>query len=415
MINKKVFFGASWGTMIEYYDFALFATFLPILTTVFFPASSDYEALIKGYFVFLIAMIARPIGALFFGTLGDGVGRSKALLGSMYGIALATFVIGITPSYQTIGIFAAILVIVAKAVQTFCFGGEYNGAGVYLVEHATKNHEGMIGCLLTATTLFGSLIASFFGMFLTLSFMPVWGWRVAFILGSLVGVVGIIYRKYLKEPPTFQQADLKKQSLKKLIKLFPIELLTGFFIGGLATIPFTTILTFIAPVLTSKGFLTAHEFMIWQTGLLAFAIISLIPAGFLANRFGSKKIMLASCALMIVLAYPLLVLIDSQERQSMFLAMTVMIVLNEFFLGPAHAYLKNLFPGPFRYRGASFGFCLGMSILGGCTPLLETYLYQGKGVFSAVAGWLIFINLGAMICILVVDKKQTALRYSIAS
>ena len=132
-ILKKSFIGAAIGTLIEYYDYILFITFIPILSPVFFTADSAYQSLVKGYVVLLIATIARPLGGLFFGYFGDTLGRRKALLGSMYGIAIATFVMGIVPGYATLGIWACVIIIIAKSVQLFCFGGEYNGAGIYVV------------------------------------------------------------------------------------------------------------------------------------------------------------------------------------------------------------------------------------------------------------------------------------------
>src|SRR5690348_5626387 len=125
--SKKAFLGAAIGTLVEYYDYALFSLFLPIVSPVFFPGTSAYQSLIKGYFIFLIAMLARPFGGAFFGYLGDVIGRPKALLASMYGIALSSIVIGITPSYQTIGMTALVIVMLAKSLQVACFGGEYNG------------------------------------------------------------------------------------------------------------------------------------------------------------------------------------------------------------------------------------------------------------------------------------------------
>ena len=219
--SKKSFLGAAIGTMVEYYDYVLFTIFLPILAPLFFTATNAYQALIKGYYVLLIAMIARPLGGLLFGYVGDIIGRRRALLGSMYGIALATFVIGITPTYAHIGIWAIVIITAAKSLQLFCFGGEYNGAGIYVVEHARNKDEAFIGSVLTALTLVGALLASITGIVLTYEWMPSWSWRLAFILGAGIGIFGIIYRKNLLESPHFIHADLKLHGLGKIIKNFP--------------------------------------------------------------------------------------------------------------------------------------------------------------------------------------------------
>lgn len=411
-LSISSFFGAAIGTMVEYYDYALFSTFITILSPIFFPASSLYDSLVRGYYILTLSMIARPIGALFFGYLGDVYGRRKALLISAYGIALATTLMGITPGYASIGLWAIIIIATAKTVQLACFAGEYNGAGIYVVEHARQHHEALVGSLLSATTLFGSLIASLMGIVITSDLVPSWSWRFAFILGGLFGVLGIIYRKRLLESPHFVQANLEQRSLVSLIKQYPRELLAGIFIGGFATVPFTTVLVFICPVLMSKGYFTNLQFMMLQTVLILLAVATLIGIGFIADRFTPKKVMRFACWALIILSIPLLFAVDSGKFLWLFLALAVFIIINEVFLGPSNAYLKNIFNMQYRYRGSSFGFCIGMSVLGGLTPLIENEIYHLTGQFSAISIWLILIGLGTYLSMRLVDKKQIASSHS---
>jgi len=407
-LSRKAFLGAAVGTLVEYYDYALFSMFLPIMSPVFFPADSAYQSLVKGYYVFLIAMLARPFGGVLFGYLGDVFGRPKALLASMYGIALSTMVIGITPSYTVIGDWALFSVMTAKTIQIACFGGEYNGAGIYVVEHAQNKHEALIGSLLTAVMLCGALMASLMGVVLTYSFMPAWSWRIAFALGGLIGVFGILYRKNLAESPHFIAANLHYNGLMMLIKQFPRELLAGIFIGGLATAPFSTVLLFVMPVLTTKGFITNHQFMLIQCVLVFFAIITFIPVGIMADKKSPAAVMRFSCFLLIIFAYPMLSIVDKGSLFSIIVAMAVIVIINEIFLGPSNAYLKNRFPMQYRYRGSSFSFCIGMSLFGGLTPIVENYLYKATGKFSVTALWLILLGLGALFSLEWVRRKQKA-------
>lgn len=403
---RKSFLGAALGTMVEYYDYALFSMFMPIFSPLFFPAETVYQSLVKGYFIILITMIARPLGGIFFGHIGDVLGRRKALLASMYGIALATTLMGLTPSYAHIGIWAMVLISFTKAVQIFCFGGEYNGAGIYVIEHAQNKNEGLVGSLLTATTLFGSFIASLIGVILTASFMPTWSWRLAFLFGGAIGVFGIYYRKNLLESPQFKQAN-EKQGFFQLIKLFPLELLAGLFIGGFATVPFSTVVIFINPVLMSKGYFNNHQLMILQAGLIFVAILTLIPAGWIADKKSPLSVMRAASLALIMLSYPLACLIDSGKLLWILLGSIGFIMINEILLGPSNAYLKNLFPMQYRYRGSSLGFCLGMSLFGGLTPVVENYLYQATGSFSAISLWLIFLGLGTFLSLHFVQRKRS--------
>jgi len=407
--SRTSFFGAALGTMIEYYDYGLFTLFLPIVSPIFFPADTLAKSLEKGYWVLLIAMIVRPLGGIGFGYLGDYFGRRKALLGSMYGIALATLVIGLTPSYATIGIWSVVMITVAKSVQLFCFGGEYNGAGIYVVEHAKSNRESLTGSFLTSMMLFGSLLASLLGVFFTASFMPVWSWRVAFMLGGLIGVFGIIYRKNLYEPPHFKQADSKRHTLGNLFKKFPRELLAGIFIGGFATAPFMSVLAFVNPMLVAKGFFTNHQLMWLQSLIILVGVVAVVLAGLAADKHSPKQVMRVGCILLMIFSYPLLLLMDSGATLWVILAEAAIIIINEVLLGPSNAYLKKIFPMEYRYRGASFSFCIGMSLLGGLTPLVESYIYRMTGQISSIAVWLIFIGVGAFLSMGWVDSQRSTI------
>ncbi len=389
-ISKKSFFGAAFGTLVEYYDSALTTIFLPIMSPLFFPADSIYHSLVKGYFFMLITLLARPFGGIIFGYLGDTLGRRKALLLSMYGIAVSTLIIGVLPPYSLWGIWAIILLIFTKSIQMLCFGGEYNGAGIYVVEHAKNENEAFIAGSLTAIMLSGSLLASLFGILFTARFMPLWSWRLAFILGSAVGVFAIIYRKDLLETPVFTPANLHIQNFKTLLKKYPRELFAGFFIGGFSTLPFTTVLTFINPILMAKGFITAQQLMKFQSLLILIAIVTLMIAGKWADKCSPKKMMQRGCLFLILISWPCLFLIAN--NQAMLFACALIIIANEMLLAPANAYLKNLFPVEYRYRAISFSFCLGMSVIGGLTPLVENFLYTQFGNFQPIACWLILIS-----------------------
>lgn len=394
-IRAQSFIGAAIGTMIEYYDYALFAIFLPLIATQFFPGKNAYEALTNGYYILTIAMLTRPFGGAFFGYIGDMIGRPRALLLSMYGIAITTFVIGLTPTYQAIGIWSIVIIVVSKAFQIACFGGEYNGAGIYVVEHAQPHREGLMGGVLTAMMTAGALLASLFGVLLTLDGMPSWSWRIAFYIGGLIGVFGVLYRKNLHESPQFKPADKTQQSFKQLFQRYPRQILAGVFIGGFATVPYSTVITFINPVLMTKGFMTAHQLMWLQTLMIAIGIIVLIITGKLADHYSPRKVMRYGALSLTVLALPLLLLVEQQSFFWLIFSSSIFIVINDITLGPSNAFLKNIFPQEYRYRGSSIGFTLGLTVLGGLTPVVENTLYHLTGSFASVSVWLIFLGIGS--------------------
>lgn len=392
---SRSFFSASIGTLIEYYDYALFSIFFPIMVPVFIPSDSAYHALMKGYWILALTAMARPFGGLFFGYIGDHFGRRPALLLSLYGISAATLVIGVMPSFEHIGLWGIILITLAKAVQVFCFAGEQNGGPVYALEHLKNHREGLAGSILSAMTWGGSLIAALIGVILTSDHMPAWSWRLAFILGGFMAFLGVMTRKNMEESPELNTHRIEEHRFRDLFIRFPRELLAGVWIGGFVTVPCTTVLIFINPVLMTQGFFSAQELMGVQSLLTVFAIITLLISGQMADQQSSPtQIMKTGALALCLLAYPLLWAVDQKSLSGILLASSLMIVINEWGFGPTHAYLKNLFPMKYRYRACSLSFSVGMSIFGALTPLCEGYLLELTGRFSSIALWLILVGLG---------------------
>jgi MFS family permease len=406
MLSKKTFLAATLGTLLEQYDFVLFSSFLPILAPLFFPDASFFGSLLKSYYFLFASMLARPIGGIIFGHIGDFSGRRKALLISINCITMSTILIGCTPTYEAIGIWATIIILVARIIQMLCFGGEYNGAGIYIVEHAKQRNEALCGSLLTAIMLSGALIASVNGIIITLPVMPSWSWRLAFLFAGILGLIGIKYRNHFTESPDFKHNTSQEYHLRHLVKHSSKKLLAAIFIGGFATVPYTTVMMFILPLLMAKGNLTIHQFMLAQSGLIILCMVTLILAGKLADQTSPNNIIQWGAILLIFLAYPLMKIVDLGNTWFTLFALASLLIMNEMVLGPSNAYLKNLFIIQFRYRGSSLGFCLGMAFLGGLTPIIEYKLHQQTGCFSSIAIWLIFIGLGLLLMLRTVAKEN---------
>ena len=405
-ISKSSIIGAALGTLIEYYDYSLFILFLPILAPVFFPSNSAYGSLVKGYFLLSIAVIARPIGGFLWGQIGDIVGRKKALIGSISGIGIATIIIGITPSWHTIGVWAIFIIILAKIGQVLCFGGEYNGAAIYILEHVNQKHAGFMSGVITATVLAGGLIATILGIVITLPGMPTWSWRILFIGGGLFAFLGVFWRLNLLESPEFKPIEKSQYGLISMFKKFPRELLVGAFTGGFITTPFTTALAFVAPVLMTKEYITRHQLMLIQFLIIFIAILTVLISGWIADRLSAKKLMLWASISLIIFAYPLLYIIDKGNIYWTILSLIGLVIINEICFGPSNAYLKTIFPVEYRYRATAISFGFGMSLFGGITPLMENYLYTLTHHFATAAIWPILIGCGLLISLLINKLHQ---------
>ncbi|MCC2624455.1 MAG: proline/betaine transporter [Burkholderiales bacterium] len=390
-VIKKSIAVASLGTLIEYYDYSIFSMFLPFLAPVFFAQKNDYQSLVMGFYAILITQIARPIGGLVFGMIGDKYGRRTALIISMYGIAFATLGIGLLPGFTSIGIYSIFLLIIIRSVQMLCYGGEYSGAGIYVVELSPSSNSGAVGAILSAMALAGSVMSSLIGMVIIWSNNSHPNWRLAFIIGGIFGLITIYWRTNMQDSTSHEQLS-RNISFFKLVRQYPKQLFAGICIGGFITTPFTTILVFVNPILKLRSHLNNTNFMSLQFLLSVVAVISLLVSGLLADKFTSAKTMKLAAKLLIILAIPLCYMLDSKVILIVIIAEVALIILNELLFGPSNAFLKQIFPVSCRYRGVAFSFALGMSLIGGLTPIVEDYLYKISGHMSFIAIWLILIS-----------------------
>ncbi|OYV34927.1 MAG: MFS transporter, partial [Rhodospirillales bacterium 20-64-7] len=199
------------GNVLEWYDFAVYGYFVPVISHLFFPASTPIVSLLLTFSVFGVGFVMRPIGSIVFGHYGDTHGRKRALSAVILLMAISTFVVGLLPTYQSIGMAAPLLLVLARLAQGLSGGGEWGGAAAYLVEFAPPNRRGYIGSWqqfsVGAGFLLGSLTAALLSSSLSSEALSAWGWRVPFLLGILVGGVGAYLRLQLDDTPKFTELE----------------------------------------------------------------------------------------------------------------------------------------------------------------------------------------------------------------
>jgi MHS family proline/betaine transporter-like MFS transporter len=206
---RKVTFAAGAGTVVEWFDFAIYGFLAPIIARVFFPEGDHVVALLQTFAVFAVAFALRPVGGAFFGMLGDRIGRKRVLALTVLLMSSATMVIGILPGYATIGIWAAVLLTLARSLQGLSAGGEYAGAVTYVIEHAPANQRSRYSSWMPAAT-FGSFAgAALLCYLLTANLgteaMNDWAWRIPFLAAAPLGLVAFYIRQRLHESPLFQE------------------------------------------------------------------------------------------------------------------------------------------------------------------------------------------------------------------
>lgn len=386
MIKRtKTLFASIIGTALEFYDFMLYAVFLESIAQAYFPMESRFNNEGFGYMGFAAAFIMRPFGASVFGYIGDRWGRRRALILSISLMGIPTFLIGILPTYAQIGVWASVLLIVGRLFQGLCTGGEYNGSAIFALEHVGKNYPGMIGGCITGSSVVGALLATFVGLLLKQDGMPTWGWRVAFIFGGIISLVGLYIRLYTAESPAFKKykkthCKVERAPLLSAITRDWSSSLTTVAIGLLNGILSYTLFKFL-------DIYMCHHLHMKQVEVLKFNTIGIIVyiftapvMGFVLDKVGGARMMKCASIFVFVSAIPLYYLVQLKVPMSLISAQILLGLCVASVAGPQHAFVQTIFPVEDRYSGVSFNFCAGMALGGGAGPVLmelaTTYFNQ---------------------------------------
>jgi MFS transporter, MHS family, proline/betaine transporter len=405
-ITKTVAAGAV-GNMLEWYDFALYGFFAPVFAALFFPSESPSVSLIAAFGVFAVGFIARPIGALLFGYWGDTLGRREALARSVILMAIPTCLVGLLPTYDTIGIAAPILLIGFRFLQGLSVGGEFTGSVTFLVEHAPPSQRGYIGSWAGFSAQTGALLGSGVSALVALNVseeaLHQWAWRLPFLFGSLIGVMGWYLRSRIPESPVFEQARLaqalsttpirdvlthQQRAIAQVIGLVWVHGVAFY----LLYVFFTTYIVMVTAV--PRG-------TVLTINTISMALLALlIPlVGRLSDRVGQKPLLVAGAAGLALASYPLFHWLASGELSLMLAAHMLLTVLVACYMGPFFAKVVELFPTAQRYTGLSLGYNLSSALFGGTAPLIATLLIEWTGNTLAPS---LYLSLCAMISLGVV-------------
>lgn len=372
------------GHALEHYDVTLYGFFAAILAPLFFPSENYIVSLIASWGAFALGFVMRPLGGLVFGHLGDISGRKKSLLASILVASLPTLIIGLLPSYATIGIIAPLILMACRLVQGFSVGGEYSGAAIFVAEHSRHYRPGFIGSFLCSTGFAGALLGTLVSAGATLSFLPEWGWRLPFLLGGVLGLGSYLLRKKLPETPEFknQESSIKQGSIP-LLDVYRTQKRNALCIiamGAHGLIPLYLGSIYLNPILTKVFGLSTSEMMIVNGMFLLMWVILLPVFGFFADKIGLPVLMALSSFLTFVLAIPLFSLIaNTHSLINVFMFQGAICVLGAAFVSALPGFLPTLFSPLERYSGVAFNYTLGQALFGGTAPLIGTALVSWTG------------------------------------
>ena len=396
--NHKVILSAIGGTILEYYDALLYTHLLFILTPLFFPSEDLFVSRVLGMGSYAIGFLMRPLGGIIFGHIGDRLGRKVALGYSIILMSLPTFIIGVLPTYATIGIAAPVILILCRLLQSFSVGGESAGATVFLVEHAKRGYESTTTSFINVACNAGGVIGAAFALIGLRSFFPEWGWRIPFLLGAIFGWVGYYIRRQIEETPEFtkelERQSIKSLPLKEILRSRKINVLRTMGICAGVMAPFQMIYVYIPDILRSKFNLPIEQVIAQNIKVMLIMMVTLPVMGYIADRIGFKKVIGWSLFILVLSIYPLFLFVsEAHTPQRILLIQSIISIISSGITAPCCVLISQFFSTGERYTGCAFGWSLGAILFAGCTPLLSVLLVEWNGNEHSPAYILIFCGL----------------------
>ena len=415
-VLRRATLGAAIGSVVEWFDVAVYGYLAITLGELFFTTSDPTTALLSSFAVFGAAFVVRPLGGIFFGAIGDRIGRQRTLAAVVILASVSTLGIGLLPTHSTIGLAAPVLLVLLRLLQGFSAGGELGGASAFVAEHAPPRRRGYFVSFVEVGSITGFLLGSLVVLLLTVTLggdqLSAWGWRVPFLLAGPLGVIGLYIRSKLEETPEFtalrEKGGLSERPL--------LESVTGSWRGILSTAGYAlfqnaalyVFLTFIPSYQTKN--LGYSETIASASSVIAMAVTCVtIPLfGALSDRLGRRTVLGASCVLAIVFAFPLFLAMDAGSAALAVAAHVALGVILAAFLGPTLAAMNELFDTRVRYGGFSIGYNISVSAFGGTAPFLVSLLIAQTGIVASPAFYVIasaVITLAVICC-----TRETAVR-----
>jgi metabolite-proton symporter len=413
---RRVALASMVGTSIEWYDFFIFGTASALVFgRLFFPTFSELAGTLAAFASFAVGFVARPVGGLVFGHFGDRIGRKTTLILTLTMMGLATFAMGLMPSYASIGVWAPILMVVLRFIQGLAVGGEWGGAVLMATEHAGGKRRGFFGSFAQVGSAVGGLMST--GIFLAMQQLPEdqflsWGWRVPFLFSIVLVLVGLFIRLRIMESPVFQ----KIKETRKVAKVPAIELLRNdtrnvLLAAGLYCahgVLFYAMTVYTLAYTTNAYGLSQNTYLIGVTAAGAGQCFTIPFLGALSDKLGRRNVMMFGTLFIMAFAIPLNYMITSQVPLLMWAAVVIGICVgHNSVYSPTAALYSEMFPAHVRYSGASLGYQLGGAIAGFVPLVAASLVGAAGGAYWPIAALIALGGFVGFVCLLLVRPAAT--------
>ncbi|NUT72866.1 MFS transporter [Pseudarthrobacter sp. C4D7] len=400
MSTTRTVIGTGIGNAVEWYDWAIYATFTPFIASQLFSKADPASAVLSTLAIFAVGFVARPFGGFLFGWIGDRVGRKTSMTFAVGLASLGSLMIGVAPTFASVGAFASLMLLVARLVQGLAHGGELPSSQTYLSEMAPKEHRGFWATLIytsgTLGILFGTLLGAILNMALSTEAMNAWGWRIPFLIGAALGLYALIMRSRLHETEAFQgeavttkRAPIWPQIVRYRKQALQVIGLTV----GLTVIYY--IWGVVAPSYATTALKIDRGEALWAGVIANIVFIAALPVwGKLSDRIGRKKVLWAGAIGSAVFHFPMTWLLKDSAWQ-LAVSMSVMLVFIAASAAIVPAVYAELFPTSIRTVGVGVPYSICVALFGGTAPYLQQWLGTSLGapqVFNIYAVLLLVVS-----------------------
>ncbi len=401
------------GNVFEHYDSALYGFLSPLFAALFFPESEYLTALIMTYAIIALSMLARPVGSLFFGYIGDGAGRGPALFLSLFGMAFVTAAIGLIPTYHTIGPLAPLLLLLARVLQNFFAAGETIGGAVSYLEGVEEEKKDLASGIYSTSTIAGILLASGAVSFLYHLEIVEQYWRMLYLAGFITALfAGMIRLQTLQDAPVQEPKEPFLTHIKRLWPLrsilIPLILASGFSYACYSTA--FVLITGLSPLVCS---VTKAEMAKLSTLMLIFDFATLPLFGLLAARLERGRMMQVAALFPLFLGLPLFCLLQDATYATLILIRICLVTIGVSFSAPFHSWSQSFVEKRLRYTAISFSYAIGSQLFGGTTSAISLWLYQKTGLVVLAGGYLAILGLAAAYALFRLEQTKESRAYEL--
>ncbi|RXF72873.1 MFS transporter [Hansschlegelia zhihuaiae] len=413
---RKVAFASAIGATIEWYDFFLYGVVTPLVfNKLFFPNFDPVVGTMLAYTTFFVGFVSRPVGGVIFGHFGDRFGRKNVLVLTLLIMGVATCLIGVLPTYESIGVWAPALLLLLRIFQGLGIGGEWGGAVLMAVEHAPENRRGFYGSWPQIGVPAGLLLSA--GAVSLLSFLPdeqflSWGWRVAFLISAALLAVGLYVRLKVLETPAFARIKERGEEAAvpflALLKHHPRNVLLGLGARYIEGVTFNIFGVFIIAYVTTALALPRQTALLGVIIASALMIVMLPICGLLSDRFGRRAVFIAGSLSIGALTFPAFWLMQTREPEMIWLAIALPFAFcYPLVYGPQAALFSELFDTRVRYSGVSFVYQFSGIFASGLTPLIATELLRvGDKQPWLICSYVLGVSLVSAVCVFMMQETH---------